>query len=49
MTRSDRDSLTFYQLLGEASSEEVYVTRRVVEGGKLVPVFLGNVAWRLVP
>ena len=49
MTRSARDPRTFYQLLGETSSEEVYVTRRVVEGRKLVPVFFGDVAGGLVP
>ena len=42
-------TLTFHQFLSETTREEVYVTWRVVEGGKLLPVSFGDVAWRLVP
>ena len=37
------------QILEETSSEQVNVTRRVVEGGKPLPGISRNVAWRLIP
>ena len=36
-------------ILEETSSEQINVTRRVVEGGKPLPDISRNVAWRLIP